>query len=490
MFYLVIFAVLVGVLWYLKRANQYWKRQGIYQAEPELFFGNSRPVVLQGKPYCYALLERYQQFKKAKLRYGGIYLFTIPTLVVIDPALIKQMLLKDFNHFMNRGLYHTPKDVLSMNLVNIEDELWRTLRTKLTPTFTSGKMKMMFETLLEKTVGLERSFGEYADSKEVCPIRDILARFTTDIIGSCAFGIECNSLENPDNVFRQFGKRVFEHSKWKVVLVSLIPWWLLGMLNYKEDGVEVANFFSNLVKDTISYREKTGMERKDFMHLLLELKNNASGQILTENEIIAQCYIFFLAGFETSSTTLTFALSELAQHQDIQSKLRDEIETTLAQHGGKLTYEAVMKMTYLEKVINETLRRYPPVPLTQRVATSKYHIPGTNHVLDKGVVVQIPIWGLHMDPEYYPNPEVFNPEHFSEENKASRPDFTFLPFGEGPRMCIGLRFGKLQTKVGLISLIRKYNFTLNEKTKIPLEMAPSEIVMALKDDVWVNVRRI
>nr|QTM97422.1 Cytochrome P450 [Sitophilus oryzae] len=486
MFIEIIFVAVICAIAYMKWINTYWKRRGLIQIEPDLFFGNVRKTIFGDTSLSTSVLQRYNTFKVANSKHGGIYIFTNPVYMPIDPAIIKNIMLRDFSHFVNRGSYHTPEDILSMNLVNMENEAWKNLRAKLTPTFTSGKMKMMFETLVEKTGGLEKAFGEYADSLEPCAVKDVLGRFTTDVIGSCGFGIECNSLEDPENIFRKVGKRVIEPKLSKFIFTSLFPWRLLGKLKYKRSGNAVANFFINLVQDTIKHRESNRIYRKDFMQLLLELKNTGTvsdnseyisqkstrvtKQGISVNEIIAQCFIFFVAGFETSSTAMTFALLELAQNQDIQNKLRKEIEDVLLVHDGKVTYEAVMEMKYLDMVVNEAMRKYPPVPVISRMCNRRYEVPGTDVVIEKGIRVHFPVYGLHRDPDYYPNPEVFNPENFSEENKAKRPEFTFLPFGEGPRMCIGLRFGLLQAKVGLISVIRNFNFTLSKRTQFPLKM--------------------
>nr|WDY85975.1 cytochrome P450 6BW27 [Pagiophloeus tsushimanus] len=497
---------IVTFILYIKWRQTYWHRKGVPGPEPEFFFGHFREVVLKKISPGESLLKRYQELRKLNLKYAGTYVFWQPTLLLMDPELIKQVVQKDFNYFMDRGIYHHSKDILTMNLVNLEGEKWRELRGKLTPTFTSGKMKMMFETLLEKTEGLEKLAASYAAKKEPFAIKDVLCRFTTDIIASCAFGIDCNSLEDPDNIFRKYGKKVFEPNVARFWLTGIVPWKLLGYLGFKLAGYEVTNFFTNIVKETIKTREANEIFRKDFMHLLLQLKNQGvtsdsakvkgelntkENQLLSEDDIIAQCFIFFLAGFETSSSTMTFALLELGQNLDVQEKLRQEINKVLDKHNGKITYEAVMEMHYLEKVINETLRKFPPVAALPRTCTKEYTIPGTNLVIEKGTRIQIPTWGIHRDPEYYPNPEVFDPERFSEKNKASRPDFTFLPFGEGPRICIGLRFGMLESKVGLITLIRNFKFTLSKKTALPIQMATGGgLIISVKGEVWLDATKI
>lgn len=228
---------------------------------------------------------------------------------------------------------------------------------------------MMFQTFVTCTSGLEDILKEFSRIQDPVNIKDVVSRFTTDIIGSCAFGIDCNSLQNPDSEFRQFGKKIFEPNfqrRMKNWLFFAIPRDILIALGVKQMNTEIERFFMDVVKNTVEYREKNNIQRKDFMQLLLQLKNQgkvnddenliiSKDQVdhnLTLNEITAQCFVFFLAGFETSATTMTFALLELAQNQDVQEKLRSEIEAVLERHDGKISYEAVMEMLYLDKVIH------------------------------------------------------------------------------------------------------------------------------------------
>ncbi|XP_066245812.1 probable cytochrome P450 6a13 [Euwallacea similis] len=505
MILLYVVLVLVGFFAYVKWRHTYWQRKGVVNLPTDRFFGYFSSNVKENLSVGDLNKAAYNKLKLQNKTHAGLYRFTQPVYLPIDPSLIKRIMTKDFHYFMGRGTYHHRKDTLTMNLFNLEGEQWKYLRTKLTPTFTSGKMKMMFETLLEKTDGLQKAVAKFADNKESFTIKEVVARFTTDIIASCAFGIECNSQEEPDNEFRKNGAAVFNINPWKRVIVSLFPRDFLATVGFKINGNKISKFFIDVVKETIKSRETNEIFRKDFMHLLLQLKNqeitsNGSSTlngnkkkelpVISEDDIIAQCFIFFLAGFETSSTTMTFALLSLAENPEIQDKLRREIQNVLDRNDGKMTYDAIMNMPYLDNVINETLRKYPPLPILPRKCSKNYRVPNTNVIIDKGTLVAIPVWGLQMDPEYYPNPEVFDPDRFDEKNKASRPDFTFLPFGEGPRMCIGLRFGIMQTKVGLVSLLSNFKFSLNENTATPIKMNPKSFILAVDGEVWLDADKV
>lgn len=163
------------------------------------------------------------------------------------------------------------------------------------------------------------------------------------------------------------------------------------------------------------------------------------------DDITAQAVLFFQAGFDTISATMCHIAHELAINPDIQQRLQAEIDDTYEENGGKMPYEVLIKMKYLDMVISEGLRKWPTGILTDRVCTKPYALPpvedGAKPVqLLKGDLLWIPIFGLHRDAEYYPNPEKFDPERFSDENKDKIEPFAFIPFGCGPRNCIGMAY--------------------------------------------------
>ncbi|XP_069702404.1 probable cytochrome P450 6a13 [Periplaneta americana] len=480
--------VLILAYFYKKSSYSYWTKLGIYNANPTFPFGNFGNVILKNTNTQLLFKKIYNETEGHRL--VGLHGFSTKFLLVRDTELIKNILLRDFDHFHSRGIKINEKaEPLQMNLFFLSGTKWRHLRVKLTPTFTSGKMKMMFGTLVECGKELKSVLQEHAG--ETIEVKDILARFTTDVIASCAFGIQCNCLKNPDAEFRQWGRKIFSPSFRMTVfrIVNFFSSPLARKLGLSFTPSDVSNYFRKMVNETVEYRENNNVQRNDFMQLLIQLKNNPQDQDnsvngsrykLEENEedeksfeitmdvVAAQAFVFFNAGFETSSTTMTFCLYELAVNTDIQERVREEIDAVLRKHDGNITYESLFEMEYLDKVVNETLRKYPPVQNLFRECAKPYKIPGTDAVLEKGMRVFIPVMGLHYDPKYYPEPERFDPERFSDREKSRRPQYTYLPFGEGPRICIGMRFGLMQTKVGLISLLSSYVVHVSEKTPVPL----------------------
>ncbi|KAF2887325.1 hypothetical protein ILUMI_18848 [Ignelater luminosus] len=487
---------------YFKWVYQHWKRKGLPSLDPDFPIGMFKNLIWDPKPFSELNKIQYNEAKAKGCKHIGLFSINTPVYMPIDPQYVKYIMSKDFDHFMDRGFYYNEKDdPISAHLFSIEGVKWRNLRMKLTPTFTSGKMKMMFQTLLECGKQLSDYMENNSMKEEPVNIKDILGCFTTDVIASCAFGIECNSFKDTDSEFREHLKRnfVIKPSQLMAIVLGLTAPNLSRRLGLKTTPKEVADFFRKIIAETVKYREENNFVRKDFLQLLIELKNNVlegdgeyqhDGKSLTMNELAAQAFLFLIAGFETSSTTMTFCLYELARNQDIQDLVREEVISVLERHDGKLTYEGIMEMKYMGQVIEETLRKYPPLPILNRICVADYKIPNTDIVIEKGTPVVIPVYGLHMDEDYFPDPERFDPERFSEENKRNIPQFSYLPFGEGPRVCIGLRFGLMQVKVGLTILLKNYMFTLNDKTKTPIKMSPASFILTVLGDIWLDAKRI
>ncbi|GJQ88379.1 Cyp6a9 [Trypoxylus dichotomus] len=486
--------VLVAII-YVKWTRTYWKRLNIPFMMNTRIWGNIENPLRPKHGLKFDLKYAYEHFKGRKLRHGGIYLITRPVYIPLDLELIKNILSRDFQFFVNRCLpYNAKKDPLSAHLFNVDGEEWRNIRVKMTPTFTSEKMKKMFETLVDCGMPMLNHVGNLIRKGEPLDIKEILACYTTDVIGSCAFGLECNSFKGPDAEFRSYGRQVFEDGPRNRVLYLMrfvLPV-LMKIVYVRIVSVELEKFFTNAIKAVMDHRIENSVKRDDLFQTLLETdrKTKFEGNRLKLEQIAAQSFVSFIAGFEPSSTAMTFCLHELAFNQDIQDKLREEIWYGLEKNGGRFTYDGIMGMKYLDQVIQEALRKYPPIPFVMRSCIKDYKIPNSDIVLKTGTDVFVTVLGVHHDPEYYPDPQRFDPERFSEENKNKRPDFAFLPFGKGPRTCIGLRFGILQAKTGLCLLLNKYRILPAKGAEYNLDFAPTLSILTKKEKLMLNARKL
>ncbi|KAJ8913633.1 hypothetical protein NQ315_007350 [Exocentrus adspersus] len=498
----VLTTLLAAVYAYMIWTFQYWKRRNVPHFDPVIPWGNMENPMNRTLSISEYITLLCKKAKAKGWKYFGTYSIMQVNLVVLDLDLVKHIMTKDFQNFVDRGFYTNEKDdPLSAHLFAIGGNKWRRLRTKLSPTFTSGKMKSMFSTLADCGAVLETYIQKSVDNINGNDIKEIVSKFSTDVIGSCAFGLQFNSFTDLNSPFRMHGRKIFDRSSFqdfKFVVATVFPK-IARALHIMATPNDTSDFFRKVVEDTITYRWKNNVTRNDFLQLLLELmdknattKNGIKGsdsQNLTMDEAAAQCFVFFIAGFETSSTTMTFALFHLALHQDIQDKVRNEIKTVLANHNNQITYDSLNELKYMKQVIDETLRFYVPLPFVTRMAAEDYKLPGEDVVIEKGTRVMIPIQAIHMDEDIYPEPNKFDPERFNDKNKAGRHPYAHIPFGEGPRICIGERFGIMQTKVGLTTILRNFRVTLNKKMKLPLKLSTKGFFPSAEGGVWLNLEK-
>ncbi|XP_044758512.1 cytochrome P450 9e2-like [Coccinella septempunctata] len=479
----------------------YWKKRRVSHINLLTIL---KRMIIMDKPYSEMIKEDYKKFKGK--RYFGTYLSNFPVLVVRDLDLIKQMFVKDFEHFTDRlDIFNARSDpIFKNNLVAAKGKQWKRLRTTLSPAFSSSKMKAMF-VLIEESA---RKFVDHFDAMNMDVIevemKDAFSKYANDVIASCAFGAECDSLKNPQNEIFLAGAAVNRTTPFKVLGVLFVI--LFPRLN-KFLGLNVfpqkfSRFFKSIITSNIKTREEEGIIRPDLIHLLMEAR---TGKLLQDNSnldedtgfatvseskdlvksettleitdevITAQALIFFMAGYEASSTLLSFLSHEIATHPDVQEKLIKELDEQLS-GSERISFETVTKLKYLDQVVTEALRKWPSAFLLFRKCTKEYTIKPQREdeaplTLPRGSLTIIPSIAAHYDPTYFENPEAFIPERFSDENKKNVVPGSYIPFGIGPRNCIGSRFALLEVKCLVANILSKFEFQVTKNTNIPLKRA-------------------
>ena len=249
------------------------------------------------------------------------------------------------------------------------------------------------------------------------------------------------------------------------------------------------NYLQGVAEDIVKSRRQQGFtERRDLLQLMMEANVETTNQgvtKLTDEEVVGQSLVFLIAGYETSSTTLGIALYHLALNQDIQDKVRSEIKEAMEASENESTLnEIVSSIEYLDCIIKETLRLNPPAPFVNRECTEDYNHDGIH--IPAGTEIIIPIYALHHDPDAWDEPEKFDPERFRGPANDTRHAFQHLPFGAGPRNCIGMRFAILEIKIALVKILMKYKFLRSPETQVPLIIHPG-LTLSPRDGVHVRV---
>lgn len=515
---------------YLTRNDFYFADKAIPFLKPTLGMGTLGPLMLKKRNILEHFKIQYDSFPDAKV--FGLFNMAEPVYMVRDPEMIKKIAVKDFDHFVDHTGMANADDAVENShmlftntLVALRGNKWRDMRATLSPAFTGSKMRQMFTLIAECGQSMVQFYQEKTKTEgpQVLEMKEVFSRFANDVIATVAFGLKVDSFKEKDNAFYNLGQSVSQPTgvvqALKMIGYTLAPR-LMVKMNIDFLTGEQDKFFRRIVHDTMKVRQEQNIYRPDMIELLMQAKKGSlkhqtaqddqpavegfatveesqvglrsHDRVWTDDELAAQAFIFFLGGFETVSITLSFFSYELTKNPEVQAKLHQEILATEQQLNGKpLTYEILQSMKYLDMVTSEVLRVWPIGTIVDRACLKDYVYDdgqGCRFTIEKGKTVIYSIIGVHNDPQYFPNPEKFDPERFSDENRQNIKPNTYLPFGIGPRNCIGSRFALMEMKTIIYYLLLNFSFEVHEKTQIPLRIENSPNRLKPEKGVWVELR--
>lgn len=396
--------------------------------------------------YPRKLHQEYGEIVKTKLgTYKAIFLF--------NPDHIKYVLATNHANYHKGEDYKFLKEVLGDGLVTSEDDIWRRHRQIIQPIFHTDQLIEFipqFNTLTDQFIATWIQKGEINNFNEMSALTASIV--TKTILGA---DIELNVQEISEAV-----SFLTLHIQDRMESLLPIPYFIPTPENrkYKHE----MSIINRIVDDIIQKHKTNKKNSSDILSKLL-LVNTNSSEILTDKEIQDEIRTFFIAGHETTATALTWTHYVLAKYPEVRIKVINEIQAILGKENDP-TYEDIKKMTYLDQVINEVMRLYPPIytfgrePLKNDIIDD-YSIPA-------GSLIIISQYVTHRDPLIWENPDEFNPDRFEEENIKKIHKYAYFPFGGGPRTCIGKHFALLEMKILLIKIYQKCYFELKSSENI------------------------
>nr|XP_033323895.1 cytochrome P450 9e2-like [Megalopta genalis] len=491
-------AVVIAIYYYIYRGFNYFKKHGIDHVKPTPIFGNIGEFVLRKKPLADLIKRTYYLNPEAK--YVGFYEFSTPIIVLRDVDLIKRVAIKNMESFGE----HRP--FISLEVESIFRDMlfvlggneWKDVRNKLTPVFTSSKIKGMFVLMTE----IASRFADYLTKlpekeRRELEMKTLLTKYTNDVIARCAFGINVDSIKDPNNAFYEHGNKATNFNTFlsitKVVLQRNMTT-LAKLLNARIVPKDSEEFFMNAIKDNMKYREENGIHQQDiFQHLLDVQKNNKTGMPFSTKSMINNAFSFYFGGYDSVASQASLIMYNLLANPDCLTILQQEIDKVLEDTKGQVTYEAISGMEYMDAVVNETMRLFPIAIFVDRICTNDYELPppvpgGKPFTIKKGTNLWIPSHAIQTDPKYYDNPDKFEPDRFIHDGKRILGSGTYMPFGVGPRMCIGNRFALAGIKVWIFYILARCDLKNCPKTQIPLKMSVNIMGNAAQDGYWMSVQ--
>jgi len=442
------------------------------------------------------IAKSYTQFKQT--RAYAMYGLSVPNIYVSDLDILRDVFVKNFNQFSYRGAqFHQTAaghDFLEASLLTTNGLEWRRARKTLSPLFASGKVKQMATIISAKTQDLVDEVTARQQTGEPVEVMDMFSSFSMDVIAEVAFGVNISSTKQPNSEFVKNGKLL--STGWINMLIfnAFFPF-LPKFLRPRFITKDTSSCFRNFIDDALEKRkgEVHAEKKQDFIQMILDAEQvddeddnkdsgapvssaekkppSAKGVALSRKEIHNTAFLFLLAGHDTMSQGLSFALFQLAMHPDILQKAQAEIDEQL--RGEQPDFDNVQKLAYLSMCLDESMRLYPPGFILERQCVEDVTLHGVDFRAED--IVSIPVWAIHRDPDLWPQPEVFDPERFTPENKEGRHPCAFLPWGLGPRNCIGMRLAQIQLKLALAAVLQQATPVRCPKTVFPVELQPARL---------------
>lgn len=483
-----VFILCLVLVYYLYTARKHslFKRYGIPAIKPVPFIG--------GFPYL-AKKGLMQSEYTATMEYGkvvGFFLGNLPTIFLTDPDIIREIFVKRFTTFPNRSkAAHITTFWQQTILQTTNYNNWRFLRSTLTPAFTSGKLRKM-DKIVTNTVDktIDQLKDRIVESEGVIDMVLVFQGITLDVICQSGMGVRLDTGRQTDKELQKQISKLLGFTLEKnpyLLMLFFIPdiKKVMELFDMDFNDTKALSYIKKSIDEIIKERkeDKNSEEIQDLLQLMIntnvehvkitenepnldneEMKDaEKPHRGMTDDEIAANAITFLFAGYDTTSTAMIFTAYFLATEQEYQEKIANEISQKIGDSDPD--YDNIQGLVYLDMFVSESMRLYPPVTRINRNndydwTIGKYTFPG-------GISITTPVFTLHRLAEFWPEPETFNPERFSAENKANIVPYTYLPFGAGPRNCIGMRFANMEVKMTMVKLLQNFRIKPSRDLNIP-----------------------
>ena len=409
---------------------------------------------------------------------GSIYKFNVGRHEIIylaEPTYIRHMLQTNYKNYVKNFFYDELKVILGKGLVTSEGEYWRKHRKMIQPAFHHKQIRQFQQIMVDSTKKLILQWEKYALEKTPVNIEYDMRDLTLEIVVKCLFSQDTNIFSKDASYAVNI---VLEWSKKRMESFVKMPKWIPAKSN--REFHEAFSFLQSVIKNIIQNRRKMNSRPDDLLTSLVELTDEESNVGMDDQQLFDEILTLFIAGHETTAHTMVWTWYLLSLHPQVREKLQNELDSVFT--GNKFSSDMIPHLQYCKMVIQESMRYIPSVWGIGREALEDDTIDG--FVIPKGATVGVSIFQMHHQPDYWENPEGFDPERFHPDIVNNLNKWVYMPFGAGPRMCIGNAFAMMESQI-ILSIISK-QFQLNLRREIPVEFE-SGITLRPKNAMLMDV---
>jgi len=428
--------------------NETNKHQKIERVKPSLFFGNTRRILNNPVAFLGDMTKHYGpvlQINITRKKY----------LILQDPVVIKHVLSDNHRAYSKFGITKILRVFFGEGLVTSNGELWIKKRRLIQPAFHIQKITHSLNIINEEISSFIRKLNILPSGKQINMSHEML-KLNVSIINRSLFS-NTNKEEMKSMIL------ILEYlsnfaAKWMKSIIKIpLNWPTSSNIKFHKKCKEYDRIiYAMIERRRVFNKEKTGPPHNDLLDMLIEGIDNNLKDETANKKLRDDITTMFMAGHDTTAQTLSWIFYEIAKNKEISSKLHQEATEVLEKESLEL--EDLSKLEYTNKVIKEGMRRYPSISAIQRRPIKEDVFKGIT--FKKSAHLLINIYGMHHHPEYWDTPELFDPERFSVEAEQQRPPFVYLPFGGGPRRCIGSNFAMMVMQVVVSSLLKSFHFEI------------------------------
>ena len=425
-----------------------------------LFLGNAISLGLSGLSK-----KTIDYMRQSALDYGDIVSFRVLNyqfLFVNNPAYIKYILQNNYSNYSKSSMYEVMKQGLGNGLLNSEGAFWLQQRRLYQPAFNKESILHYANSVVECTNKMINRWEVKKRNREILNLSQEILKLAFDVVGrtmySTYFSVEQKKIDWKSVVYTlDYVNKLSKNHPFNLPIKFPTP----GNLRFNK----ALKTLNKTTYEIIEKRRKENKEYNDLLSALMSTPKQGTGEKMNDKELRDEIFTIFSAGHETTSNGLIWTLYLLSQHSEIESKLHKELEEVLGNETP--TYEDLTKLKYTTQIVYESLRLYPPAWSVGRRSIEEDEIGG--YRIPKGIDIAISPYILHRHPDFWDNPEVFDPNRFSSENRKKITPFSYIPFGGGPHVCVGQNFAIMELILVIAMIAKQFRLRIKDNQKVEID---------------------